>query len=104
MELKFSEEEYELIEKLAACNYSPEKIAIYLGVDKKDFVDLWYLKTGLVRFHYEKGRLEAEADINIKQLELAKSGNITAAQTYFKESENIRIKNILNQILYGDDN
>ncbi|OJX55549.1 MAG: hypothetical protein BGO88_04865 [Flavobacterium sp. 38-13] len=104
MELKFSDEEYESIEKLAACNYSPERIALYLGVEKKDFLDLWYNKSGLVRFHYDKGRLEAEADINIKQLELAKSGNITAAQTYFKESENIRIKNILNQILYGNDN
>lgn len=102
MELRFSEEELESIEKLAACNYSPEKIALYLGVDKTEFMQLWYINSSLVRHHYEKGKLEAEFDINAKQLELAKSGNITAAQIFLKEAENNRVKNILNQALYGD--
>jgi hypothetical protein len=34
----FSEQEYTDIHNLAGCNYSPEKIALYLDVDKKAFL------------------------------------------------------------------
>ena len=35
LELKFSEEELAQIEALSGAGYSPEKIAMYLDVDKK---------------------------------------------------------------------
>jgi hypothetical protein len=103
LDLKFSEEEFTSIEDLAACNYSPEKIALYLQVDKKAFMRLWYDKESTVRVAYERGKLVSEFNINNKQKELANAGNITAAQIFLKEAEKNEVNNIRNRILFGDD-
>lgn len=103
LELKFSEEELTAIHDLAGNNYSPEKIALYLDVDKKAFLQTWQNKDSLVRQHYDRGQLVAEFNINNKQKELAEKGNITAAQIFLKESERNEVNNIRNRILFGDD-
>jgi hypothetical protein len=102
--LQFSEEKYTAIHDLAGCNYSPEKIAIYLEVDKKAFMQLWFDDESDVRKHYERGKLVAEFNINNKQKELAEKGNITAAQIFLKEAERNEVNNIRNRILFGDGN
>lgn len=103
LELKFSEEEMTAVHDLAGCNYSPEKIALFLDVDKKAFLQLWSNKESEVRLAYERGKLIAEFNINNKQKELAEKGNITAAQIFLKESEKNEVNNIRNRILFGDD-
>lgn len=103
LDLKFSEEEMTSIHDLAGCNYSPEKIALYLDVDKKAFLQLWYQKESEVRMAYERGKLVSEFKINNKQKELAEAGNITAAQIFLKEAEKNEVNNIRNRILFGDD-
>ena len=101
LELKFSEEEMTSIHDLAANNYAPEKIALYLDVDKKAFMRLWYDKESAVRLAYERGKLVSEFTITNKQKELAEKGNITAAQIFLKESKENEINNIRNQCLFG---
>lgn len=103
LDLKFSEEEMTAIHDLAACNYSPEKIALYLDVDKKSFLQTWYNKESLVRMAYEQGKLVAEFNINNKQKELAVAGNITAAQIFIGLREATETAQIRDQILYGHD-
>ncbi len=103
LDLKFSEDEMTSIHDLSGCNYSPEKIALYLDVDKTAFLQLWYQKESAVRTAYERGKLESEFKINAKQKELAEKGNITAAQIFLKEAEKTEINNIRNRILFGDD-
>ena len=103
LELKFSEEEYTSIHDLAGCNYSPEKIALYLDVDKKAFLDLWYQKESDVRKAYERGKLVADFNISNKQKELAEAGNITAAQIFIGLREVTEVERIRDQILYGHD-
>ena len=101
--LKFSEEEYTSIQDLAACNYAPEKIAMFLEVEKKTFMKVWYDNNSRVRKSYELGKLTAEFEIQNAQKELAKKGNITAAQIFLKEAEKNEINNIRNRILFGDE-
>lgn len=101
--LKLSEEELQVIHDLAAVNYSPEKIAIYLDLDKAAVLAEFYNKLSDFRTAYDRGMLEAEFLINQKQGELAKSGNITAAQVFLKENERIRNENLLKNILFGHD-
>lgn len=103
LDLKFTEEELNSIESLSACNYSPEKIAIYLDVDKKAFMQLWYQKESMVRHHYERGKLVADFEISNKQKELAVAGNITATQIFIGLRKDTEIDNIRNQILFGTD-
>ena len=98
-----SDDELTTIENLSACNYSPEKIALYLSIDKKAFLQVWYDNESLLRIAYERGKMVAEFEIMNKQLELSKSGNITAAQIYLKESKEQEVNNIRNKILFGDD-
>jgi len=98
--MKISQEEYDQIESLSALNYSPEKIAIYLSFDKKEFMKEWKDATSLVRYHYDKGQLEVDVVINTKLLENAKSGNITAAQMIEKKQWENKIENWKKQILY----
>lgn len=101
LELKFSEEEYTSIHDLAGCNYSPEKIALYLDVDKKAFLELWYQKESLVRQAYERGKLVADFNISNKQKELAEKGNITAAQIFIGLRKDTEVETIRNQCLFG---
>ena len=101
LELKFSEDEYTAIHDLAGCNYSPEKIALYLDVDKKEFLQLWYQKESLVRQAYERGKLVADFNISNKQKELAEAGNITAAQIFIGLRKDTEVETIRNQCLFG---
>lgn len=77
----------DIIEQLAGCNYGPKQIAMYLELPEKDFLAAWNDSGSKVRFHYDKGRLTADFDVNQKLLHNAKTGNITAAQIFFKNSE-----------------
>lgn len=102
-ELRFSDEELTIIEDLAGCNYTPEKIALYLSVDKKEFMKLWFNKESNVRIAYDRGHLQAEFEVNKEQKLLAQKGNITAAQIFLKESKELKAINTLNTILFGHD-
>lgn len=99
--MRLSQEELEEIEVMAACNYSPEKIAMKLDVDKAEFMKAWYNKESLVRYHYDRGQLVADFEINQKQLDNAKSGNITAAQIYYKNAKAQKVENLKKKIFYG---
>lgn len=101
LELKFSEEEMTSIHDLAGCNYSPEKIALYLDVDKKAFLELWYQKESEVRMAYERGKLVSDFNISNKQKELAEAGNITAAQIFIGLRKDTEVETIRNQCLFG---
>lgn len=103
LENRFSDEELTAIHDLAGCNYSPEKIALYLDVDKKAFLQTWYNKESLVRQSYDRGKLLTDFNISNKQKELAEAGNITAAQIFIGLREATEIEQIRNQILYGHD-
>jgi hypothetical protein len=104
LDLEFSDDQYTDIHNLAGCNYSPERIALYLDVNKKAFMQLYRDPGNEVRRAYDRGKLIAEFNINNKQKELAEAGNITAAQIFLKEAERTEVNNIRNRILFGDDN
>lgn len=97
--LKLSQEEYETIENLAACNYGPRDCAIYLGADEKEFMIQYHTPDSLVRFHYNKGVLTAKFEVDNKLLENAKGGNITATQESKKAQQKQAFENHKNRIL-----
>lgn len=101
--LNFSEEEYNKIMDLAACNFTPERIAVQLGIDKKSFLKLFFDKSSDVRQAYDAGKDKATFNVINAQRDLAEKGNITAAQIFLKESKELEVANIRNQCLFGDD-
>lgn len=98
-----SDEHLETIQDLAACNYSPEKIAAYFQYNRKTFMKHYYDRSSAIRIAYDTGRLRTEFDIINKQKDLAVSGNITSAQIFLKEKKRIDIENIKNQIFFSDE-
>lgn len=103
LEAKFTDEELKSVHDLASANFSPEKIAKYLDREKDYFLKIWYDKTSEVRMNYDRGMLQSEFEIINKQNELAKTGNITSAQIFLKESEKQKTENLRNQILFGHE-
>lgn len=101
-ELYLPEEAYETIELLAGHNYGPEKIALFLSVDKKAFLSLWFDPTSPVRKAYDRGAIRAEFNVLNKQREDAESGNATAAQIFLKETAFNRIATIRNHSLFAE--
>jgi len=99
--IALSDEQLATIEDLAGVNYAPERVALYLDINKDLFMQHWYDHDSEIRIAYDRGQLQAEFMVNQKQQELAKSGNITAAQIFLKESEKIKTENIRNQVLFG---
>lgn len=91
----------ETISKLAAVNYSPEKIAKFLGVNREAFMTVWYDSDSEVRNQYDSGQMIAQFEINDKLRLNAEAGNITAAQIFQKEAERMNVENIKQQVIFG---
>lgn len=97
--LQLSEEQYLQIEQLAALNYGPREIAIYLGVNVKVFRNEFNNADTKIHYHYARGVLKATAEVDMKLLDNATSGNITATQEYKKASEKRAFQNHKMRIL-----
>lgn len=100
--LPLSDEELEEIQALAACNFSPELIAKRMGIEPHVFFHFFNNTESDLYQAYDAGKMSATFEIMKKQLELAKSGNITAAQIFLKESKEIEIANLRNKCLFGE--
>jgi len=96
-----SPDDYTNIEKLAAVNYSPRQIALFLVVNKKAFLQEYNNLESLVRHHYDKGQLQAKYEIDNAMLENATKGNITAVQIIDKHAEANNIETHKARIFYG---
>jgi len=99
--IKLSQEEYENIEDLAACNYTPTQVAMCLDVDPVEFQRQLNDDTSLIYHHFNRGILLSNFEINQKLLDNAKSGNITAVEIFQKRQESVNLHNIKRRILNG---
>lgn len=91
--MQLEPEQIEELEQLAGCNYSPEKIALYLGVDKNEFLQEWNDPESQIRYHYDRGVLLIQAKADMSLSKSASEGNITAHQQYLKNQYFQRLDN-----------
>lgn len=101
--IHFTFEDLETISNLAAVNYSPSEIALYLQVNKRAFKLELDNPDSLVREAYDRGQLLAKFEIDNAMLEAAKKGNLTATQIYDKHSEANKLEQLKNKYIYGDE-
>lgn len=90
--MKFTDEQIKEIESLAGINYSVKQIAMYFDMDQKELQSEFENTESEFRYHYDRGQLIAQAEIDKATLESAKKGNITAQQRYDKKIRELRIK------------
>lgn len=100
--MTFTEDQTKQIEDLAGMNYTVKQIAMYLDVDhrwlQREFED----HESEFRYRYNRGRLIAQADIDMKLLESAKGSNLTAMQQFEKIRQARHFENMRDQLVYGD--
>ena len=81
-----SQEQIDVIEKLAGVNYTPQEIAVYLGVNEQIFMAMFDDPDSNIRFYYDRGKLMAKAKVDMAVLDSAQGGNITAVQIMKKST------------------
>lgn len=100
---RLSDEELEQLEDLAGAGYSAEQIAMYLDVQKKDFLQDFYDLESLIHYHYQRGMLKVDAAAGMKLAQNAADGNITAHQQLEKIRERQFIEREKKRIIYGEE-
>lgn len=93
----------EEVEKLSACSYTYEEMAIFLNLPKKLFIEEAKLKDSDLWTAIQRGRLKSEFDILSKLQVNAAGGNITAAQQFDKMRKSKEVENLKARIFYGED-
>lgn len=100
--MTFTQEQIDSVEKLAGLNYTFKQIAMYLDVPFKDILNEYEDKDSKFRYHYDRGKLLSQADIDQGALDSAKGGNITAMQQFEKTKQARHFENIRDLLIYGD--
>lgn len=100
--MTFTPEQIESIEKLAGLNYTFKQIAMYLEVPFNDLLQEYEDKESEFRYHYDRGHLLAQADIDQNLIDSAKRGNVTAIQQFEKIRQSRHFENTRDRIIYGN--
>ena len=107
--MNLSKEQLDLVETFGGLNYPPEKIVMILELDHDDFFVDFNLpdsdpdyKPGQIRYHYDRGLLMAQAEIDKINLKLAREGNMTSMtqfkkDTLYREAQNAKKKTVYAQ-------
>jgi len=94
-------EQLQEVEELAGINYGPREIAKYLDIPENGFLKAWAEPGSVINKAYHKGQLMAQAQIDLKLQESAKTGNLTAAQQWQKIKDARDFENVKTKLLEG---
>jgi hypothetical protein len=91
--MELTEEQIKAIEDLAGMNWATDKICHYLDIDPEEFMDDFQSPESKIKYHYDRGLLIAQADIDRANLKRARDGNQTSIQQYKKDYQQRQIEN-----------
>lgn len=98
--MELTEEQIKAIEELAGMPWDPEKICHYLDLDQEEFMKEFHTPDSSIRYHYDRGLLIAQADIDRANLQRARDGNQTSIQQYKKEFNQHKLDNYKKKLEY----
>lgn len=101
--LDLTNEQYEQIESMASVLYTSDKMAIFLGVDVNEFVELANNNDSAIYRAIKRGQLMSEYDINLNSLVSAKAGNATQMQRLDKIRSLNEFEAHKRKVIYGDN-
>jgi molybdenum cofactor biosynthesis enzyme len=96
--MEFTEEQHLIVENLAGINYTVRQIAMYLDVSVQLLYNEYEDKESEFAYHFDRGKLMASADVDMKLLTSAKDGNLTAAAMFKKAEKESRINNLKTEL------
>lgn len=100
--MTFTNEQKKIIEDLAGLNYTIKHIAMYLDIKVSFLYQDYNDQKSEFRYHYDRGKLLSQADIDMQSLQAAKKGNMTAMQQFEKVKKTRYFENERDRILNGD--
>ena len=96
--MEFTEEQLEIIENLAGINYTVRQIAMYFDISLQQLYLEYENKESEFAYHFDRGKLMANADVDMKLLQDARAGNLTAAAMFKKAEKASRITNLKTEL------
>jgi hypothetical protein len=102
-DIVLQEDQYEMLENLAALNYDENKIALFFNLPVEDVRAALNDEYCTFYRHYKRGILFWQAKADMQILEQAKLGNITAYQAYKKEAYYQKIEIAKKRIIYKEN-
>jgi hypothetical protein len=96
--VEFTVEIYETVIKLAGCNYTVRQMAIYFGIDVEILQNEYDNKDSDFYKNYQRGRLMAQAEIDMKLLDDAKAGNLTATLQHKKAAKAAQLAQLKDEL------
>ena len=97
--MNFTDDQKKEIEQLAGLNYTIKQIALYFAIDAIKLQKEFEIPASQFRYHFDRGRLIAQSEIDMQSLSLAKGGNITAMQRLDKIRKSKQFEIIRDQTL-----
>ncbi len=103
-------DQYKTIEQLGGLHYSPEKVAMFLDLEREAFLAEFHTlehdpdyKSGNVRYHYDRGLLIAQTEVDKANLKRARDGNLTSVAQFKKDVTLQNFELAKRRILYHDE-
>lgn len=96
--ISLDEEQKEDLERLSALGYSLRDMAMYFAFDYKQFKHDATTEGCVIKYHIDRGRLTVKANAQMKLMQSAEGGNITAIQFLAKVQRDRDYKDLLNQM------
>lgn len=100
--MTFTDEQIQSVEKLAGLNYTFKQLAMYLDVSFNDILKEYEDKESKFRYHYDRGSLMSQAEIDKGTLDSAIGGNVTAMQQFERVRQARHFENIRDLLVHGD--
>jgi hypothetical protein len=76
--MQYDEEKLKEIEEFAELQFTPDEVAVIVGIDAGEFMAEMMDERGEIAVAYNRGRLRAEAEVRQSILRLAKQGSTPA--------------------------
>jgi len=103
--MELTSDQFKVIEAMAPV-FSPAQIAMAMNIDRDEFVawcdisdDDPEYKPGHPKYHYDKGKLQADWDIVKGTLKRAKDGNQTSIQQFSKYQQQKELEKVKQNVL-----
>jgi hypothetical protein len=100
--MTFDAEQCEDIERMAATGFSLKEMAMYFDVPLNAFKSDAQNPDSKLIFHLERGKLTVKMNASIALIQLAESGNVTAAQQLAKMQRDKEYQNLLLELEDSD--
>lgn len=96
--MEFTVEQFDIIRQLAGINYTVRQVAIYFGIEVNSLFLQYQDKDSEFYQNFERGRLMASADVDMKLLNDAKGGNLSANAQYKKAAKAAQLANLKDEL------